>query len=339
MPDRLVTQHQPLKILVLGATGLIGNAIARELVQRGHDVTATCRSDTLQPNVAGLRARVVHGDIDRPGNLEDWMAGQDIVVDAAAPYPLNLVYTPVGQRKATIDYAQTRTSRLIGILRRENCKLVLISTLLADDRHGAIGGIGIQRRMMRVLHPYFAIKRTIERRLTQARDVLPGLLIVRPSACLGPYDIKPREQCLVPKLVAGEIKVAMSQRMNLVDTRDVARGVAGAIDAGRFAETIALTGHNTTIEGLLDEIAASSSTRPPRWQFPAALAVLPSFWAEFGWAGLGRPSPLPSLLPILVNEQGWEDTSAAQQSLGVVPRPLTETVTDTIGWYRQLGYC
>lgn len=339
MTDLQATQRQSKKILVLGATGLIGNAIARELVDRGHDVTATCRSANLKPNVEELRARVVHGDIDGPENLENWMAGQDIVVDAAAPYPLNLVYTPAGQRKPTIDYAQARTSRLIENLCREDCKLVLISTLLADDKHAGNVGIGIQRRMMRVLHPYFAIKKIIERRLTQARDKLPGLLIIRPSACLGPFDIKPREQCLVPKLVAGEIKVSMSQRMNLVDTRDVACGVAGAIEAGRFAETIALTGHNTTIEGLLDEIAASSTTPPPRWRFPAALAVLPSFWAEFGWAGLGRPSPLPSLFPILVSEQGWEETSVAQQSLGVVPRPLAETVTDTISWYRQLGYC
>lgn len=327
----------PCKILVLGATGLIGNAIARELAARGHKVTATCRSQTTSANLQGLSVSVAHGDLDAPGALENSVSNQDVVIDAAAPYPLNLIHNPAGRRRPTVAFATERSRRLARALSASGGKLVLISTLLADDPETHPGLAGLQQRLMRIAHPYFAIKKTIERTLQQHAQDIAGLLIVRPPACMGPYDIKPREQSLVPKLVAGEVKVAMSQAMNLVDTRDVAAVVATAVETDQFDQTIEICGHNTSIGDLLDEIGRQTGVAPPRWRFPAPLAVLPSYWAEFAWASIGRASPLPALLPVLVSEQRWAN-QGARPTLGVTPRPLAQTVADTLAWYQRLGY-
>lgn len=328
----------PQSILVLGATGLIGNAIAREFAARGHAVTATCRASALPANLDGLPVTVVHGDLDGPELLEKLVPGHNVVVDAAAPYPLNLLHTPPGKQRPTIAGAAARGRRLAQAVHAADSKLVLISTLLAVPPPAERGLAGVQQRLMRVAHPYFAIKRVIERTLLQSEPPLPGLLIVRPPACIGPYDIKPREYCLVPKLVAGEVKVAMSQAMNLVDTRDVARIIAAAIEADRYGETLEICGHNTSIGALLDEISHQTGAPAPRWRFPARLAVMPSWWGEFAWASIGRASPLPALLPVLVSEQRWAGQSG-QATLGIAPRPLGETVADTVAWYRKLGYC
>lgn len=328
----------PRPILVLGASGLIGNAITRELSARGHKVTASCRARTLPANLDGLPVSVVHGDLDLPGFLEELVPGHEVVVDAAAPYPLNLVHTPPGKQRPTIAGAAVRSERMADLMHAAGCKLVLISTLLAAPPPAERGLAGVQQRLMRVAHPYFAIKRVIERTLLQADPPLPGLLIVRPPACLGPYDTKPREQCLVPKLVAGEVKVAMTQAMNLIDTRDVARIIATAIEAERYGETLEICGHNTSIGALLDEISRQSGAPAPRWRFPANLAVLPSWWGEFAWASVGRASPLPALLPVLVSEQRWAGQSG-NSTMGITPRPLEQTVADTLSWYRELGYC
>lgn len=332
------TAASPQRILVLGAAGLIGNAIARTLGKRGHQVTASCRARETPRNLVDLPLTLAHGDLDSPGLLEALMPTHDVVVDAAAPYPLNLVHTPPGRQKATIAYAAERSARLASLSRTANTKLVVISTLLAAPTATAPGLPGLQQRLMRIAHPYFAIKKTIERTLLQATPPLPGLLIVRPPACMGPWDVKPREYCLVPKLVAGEVKVAMSQAMNLIDTRDVAEIIAAAIETDRYGETLEICGHNTSIGELLDEISRQSGAPAPRWRFPASLAVLPSWWAEFAWASVGRASPLPALLPVLVSEQRWAGQGGTP-TLGITPRSLEQTVTDTLAWYRKLGYC
>lgn len=327
-------------VLVLGASGLIGNAVVRELIRREYNVTGTCRrARNSTPNLDGLDVRLVYGDIDTPGCLDSWIEGQDVVVDAAAPYPLHLIYTSEGSNKPRLRHAEKRTDTLISSLQRHNAKLVHVSTLLARPRDPGPGLSGLQRRMMRVIHPYFLIKSLIEDRLHNARDSMPGVLIVQPSACLGPYDVKPREQCLVPKLASGEVSMAITHKMNVIDTRDLAGGIAAAIEQGWYGQTIKLTGNNTSTDELLSEIETISGVPSPRWRYPAALGVLPSYWAELMWASVGRPSPVPSLLPALICEQGWMKTGDEQQALGIVPRPLSETMRDTLRWYHGLGYC
>lgn len=72
-----------MKILVTGATGFIGRAIARELTSQGHQVTAlvrkTSNSDVLnQDNIP-----FVYGDINDPESLRRAFKGQQAVVHAA----------------------------------------------------------------------------------------------------------------------------------------------------------------------------------------------------------------------------------------------------------------
>ena len=327
-------------VLVLGATGLIGNAVVHQLLDSGFSVTGTCRRQGKLPkNLDGLDARVVHGDINDPGTLDEWVEGHDVVVDAAAPYPLHLVDTKLRGEQSAIGHAENRTNALIGSIRRHRAKLVHVSTLLAQPARPQASFSGMQKQMMRALHPYFSIKSMIEDRLHEAADTLPGVAIIQPSACLGPYDVKSEEQCLIPKVVRGEMPVAVSHRINVVDTRDVAKGIVASIKQDYFGRTIRLTGHNTSIESLLAEVAGLGGNPAPRLRYPAEFSVLPSYWAEIMWAAIGRESPMPSLLPVLICEQDWMDISAEQLDLDITPRPLGETIEDTVGWYRELGYC
>ncbi|RVU38779.1 NAD-dependent epimerase/dehydratase family protein [Hwanghaeella grinnelliae] len=58
-----------MKVLVLGATGSIGTAVARELAGQGHTVLALCRSDASERDLKALGYETLRGDLRRP---EDW---------------------------------------------------------------------------------------------------------------------------------------------------------------------------------------------------------------------------------------------------------------------------
>ena len=73
-----------MKILVTGATGFIGAAVARKLSQQGHEVLALSRSDAAAAKlqVAGLSP--VAGDFSVPASLAASAAQVDAIVSAAS---------------------------------------------------------------------------------------------------------------------------------------------------------------------------------------------------------------------------------------------------------------
>jgi uncharacterized protein YbjT (DUF2867 family) len=64
-------------VLVTGATGQQGGAVARQLLSRGHKVRALTRKPQGEAAkaLAGLGAEVVPGDLDEVGSLEKALAG------------------------------------------------------------------------------------------------------------------------------------------------------------------------------------------------------------------------------------------------------------------------
>jgi uncharacterized protein len=71
-----------MKIVVFGASGVIGRAITAELLARGHTVTAATRSGAP---VEGLVVQVVTGDASDPGSVARLAAGKDAIVSAIGP--------------------------------------------------------------------------------------------------------------------------------------------------------------------------------------------------------------------------------------------------------------
>src|SRR4051812_31827399 len=61
------------KILVIGATGQQGGALARLLLQKKHEVYALTRnteSESKAQNLRNLGAKIIKGDLDNPDSLK-----------------------------------------------------------------------------------------------------------------------------------------------------------------------------------------------------------------------------------------------------------------------------
>ena len=327
------------RALVLGATGHLGNAITRELLAHGYRVTAATRQ-AHPAALAGLDVDVVHGDADRPDCLDAWLPGHDFVVDAAAPYPLNLFAAARPGGPAPLDQARRRMSTLLNSVARAGAALGHVSSYTTLPRPDAEGTIAaIEARARRRVHPYFAVKATMEAMVLEAARGGLRAAVVNPTACLGPWDRRPRELCVVPMLVTGQVPALVTQTMNVIDVRDVAAALRAALEQRRFGIPIALAGHDCRTDVLATTVCALARASAPRLRLPARLTVAGVLFAEAGWALLGRSSPLPAIGPLLVLDGYAMAPSADQRALGVLPRPLDETLRDAIAWYRSLGYC
>jgi dihydroflavonol-4-reductase len=325
------------RALVLGGAGQIGNAVTRALVTDGFDVSVVGRRPLPPANVAPLSIAYLAGDIDNAGQLDHWVAEHDVVVDAAAPYALNLFHRRSSAELDPSEHARRRTAALIASLRRHRRTLLYIGTLARPPEHTPSGPRWL--RLGSRLQPYFRVKAIIESALQQAAAEGLSLMVIKPSACLGPWDVRPRFQCWVPAVLAGQVPLTLDHRVNVVDTRDVARAAVAALGARKLGDEIHVVGHNTTVRELFGLVCAVGGAAEPAWSIPAAYAVLPALWAELGSSLLDQPSALPSLVVMLLCQQQWLEVGATQRELGAAPRPLLDTVRDAIAWYRTMRYC
>jgi dihydroflavonol-4-reductase len=124
---------------------------------------------------------------------------------------------------------------------------------------------------------------------------------------------------------------------DFVDVRDVAQGIVAAADRGRSGEGYVLSGHAMTVVDLLQELARLSGIPAPRLRFPLGVAravglVAPAYYR------LRRQRPLFTTYSVdVINSNYCMDKSKAERELGFSARPLTETFSDTIRWFRREG--
>jgi NADH dehydrogenase len=71
-------------ILVVGATGSLGQKIARGLLDRGETVHALARPSSNWPPLEAAGARVAFGDLKQPASLERACEGADVVITTAS---------------------------------------------------------------------------------------------------------------------------------------------------------------------------------------------------------------------------------------------------------------
>jgi dihydroflavonol-4-reductase len=321
--------------LVLGGTGHVGHAILRELLARGYRVDALSRK-ARPPILEGLDVRVRQGDASVPGDIEAHIEQGGVVVDAAAPYPLHLDLS----RRDGVDpvrAAVARTERLVEATERRGATLVFISSFTTLPRPAGFVS-ELEARMRRAAHPYFVTKQAMEGVVLEGCRRGLRAVVVNPTACLGPWDAKPRSLCYLPLLLSGELPATAMRAVNVVDVRDVACGAVAALEANLFARPLLLAGHDIRADHLSARACQLAGRRPPILRASTRATATAFYWTEWFFEAMGRRAPFPSLPALLLCEARATGIGDAQRTLGVLPRPLEETLVDSIEWYRQLGY-
>ena len=323
------------QVVVLGGTGHIGAAIARAFAADGADVVAVGRSAEPRANLAGTTVVQRAGDDRQAAQLAGWCAQAEVIVDAATPYPL---WRHGAEVRGVVADARRRMAQVIRAAQQADAALVHISSFTTLPPSGSV-----QDRMrlatLRGMHPYFELKEKVEQDVRAAlRSGLRGA-VVNPSACFGPYDLKAAEQAYIPMLLAGKVAGTLRHRMNVVDVRDVARGVTALVAGGYRAPQLPIFGHNIRVDELSEQICDMAGVPAPRLKAPLMMTLAGAYWAETAAAMVGRKSAWPSLPMLLTGAGHAVEISPAQQALGVAPRALSQTLADALAWYRQIGRC
>ncbi|MEM7520308.1 MAG: NAD-dependent epimerase/dehydratase family protein [Pseudomonadota bacterium] len=319
--------------VVLGGTGHIGAAIARALDQQGLSVTATGRRSVAPPNLMGTDVAYAAGDDRTPGQLAAWVRDADIIVDAATPYP---VWRYGADPKTVVAAARRRSRDVVELTSKQGARLVHVSSFTTLPAQGGLKE-SLRLAWVRGVHPYFEVKEKVEADVLAAlSDGLKGT-VINPTACFGPYDMKPAKQAFIPMLMQGEVMGSVRHPLNVVDVRDVAACVCALLQAVDGPARLPVSGHNIHVDALMAQVCAIADLTAPTLRAPLLPTATASYLAETAAALRGRKPTWPSLPMLLTLAGGSRKMSAQQRALGVTLTPLDQTLEDAVAWYRQIA--
>ncbi len=318
-----------MKALITGGTGLVGNAVAKKLCDRGHEVRALVRDPgRAAKHLPGIEIR--RGDITDRASVDAAAEGVDWVFHAAG------MPEQWQADEAIFDRVNRDGTRnvLEAALAAGAKRAVYTSTM---DVFAAPPGGTLREDRLDPEPKHTAYERSKQAADREAEAVrAKGLEVVHvnPSAVYGPSPVHVALNSFFLKLMRREVPMLPPGGMSVVYVDGLAEAHVAAAERGRSGERYLVSDTFVTNVELARAIVAEAGLgRVPR----AAPAWLMNLVAAVNApiARVIRREPLiaPGQLAFLL----WEarvDSAKAERELGFAPQPLDRGVRETVAFLR-----
>ncbi|HTV46060.1 MAG TPA: hopanoid-associated sugar epimerase [Stellaceae bacterium] len=328
---------QPDLCLVTGATGFVGSAVARLLLQQGHRVRALVRPAADRRNLGGLDLDIATGSMEDAASLAAAVRGCRYLFHVAADYRL-WVPDPAAMYRTNVDGTRELMTAALaaGVERIVHTSSVATLGLIP----GGSADEDTPARFEDMIGPYKRSKYRAEEAVRElvAERGLPAV-IVNPSTPVGPRDLKPTPTGrLIVEAARGHMPGFVDTGLNIVHVDDVAAGHLAAAATGRIGERYILGSENLTLAEILGEVARVTGRRAPRMQVPHAMAAVAAVLAETAARVSGR-EPLTTRDGVrMAKKKMYFSSAKASRELGYRPRPARLAIGDAVGWFEANGY-
>jgi dihydroflavonol-4-reductase len=325
-----------MKALVTGATGFVGAAVARRLLDDQWQVRVLARPGSDRRNLQRLDVELIEGDLTDMNSLQHAAHGCEGLFHVAADYRL-------GARDAQQLYRTNveGTRNVLSAARRSGVQRIVYTSSVATIGIPADGTPGDERTansLENMIGHYKRSKYLAEEVAREAAREGMAVVIVSPSTPVGPGDLKPTPTGqLVLDAAAGRMPAYVDTGLNVVHVDDVAAGHLLAYERGKVGERYILGGEDMTLRDILGQIAMLVGRKPPRVRLPYGV-VLPIAYAAEGFARISGRSGRITLEGVRMSRKRMFFSSAkAARELGYTARPALHAFQDAIRWFRDNG--
>ena len=324
--------------LVTGASGFLGSAVLRALLERGEPVRALVRPRSNRQNLDGLPVEIALGDLTDRQSLADAVRGCQAVFHVAADYRL-WAADPAELYRTNVDGTRT----LLEAAGEAGVARILYTSSVATLGSRPDGEPADERTPAKLDHMIGHYKRS-KYLAEQAVRELAGrglpVVIVNPSAPIGPRDIRPTPTGrMVLEAARGHFPAYVDTGLNVVHVDDAAEGHLLAFERGRIGQRYVLGGENLPLGEILGTIAQLVGRRAPRLRLPPGLLLPLAHLAETAARLRGGREPLLTTDGLrMARKRMYFSSALAERELGFRARPALEALRDALDWYRRHGY-
>ncbi len=331
-----------MNCFVTGASGFIGANLVHELIARGHRVRALLRPGADTRGLAGAEYEAVPGDVTDRDSLARGLRGCDWCFHVAASYHLWLPdYAPM--YAANVD----GTRNVIETAAAAGCaRIVYTST---------VGCIGLPREINGSVTPTDEnapvseaqmsndYKRSKWRAEVIARDLAAKgapVVIVNPSAPIGPRDVKPTPTGqVIVDFLHRRMPAYLDTGLNWAHVHDVAVGHILAAERGRVGERYIL-GHaagNWTMREAFAVLEELTGVPAPRFRIPYVVALGAAHIGET-ISRFTQKTPRAPLAGVrMARYKMFFNPAKAIRELGLPQTPPRQALADAVAWFRAHG--
>lgn len=311
-----------MKVLVTGASGMLGRQTAEALAARGDDVTV------LQRRPSGLRLREVLGDVADAPCVVEAVRGHDAVMHLAAKVDV------VGRWR---DYERANvqgTRNVVEACRASGvARLIHVSSPSVAHAGAALVGAGAAPPDPQRARGHYARSKALAEQVALDADGGPlAVLALRPHLVWGPGDTQLIAR-IVERARAGRLPVIGSGAA-LVDSTYISNAsdaLVAALDrceSARGEAYVVSNGEPRPVGELIGDICRASGVTAPTRRVPFLSAALAGAAVDAVWAarlalpGLLTPGdpPLTRFLAEQLATAHWFDQRRTRSALGWTPR-------------------
>ena len=333
----LIAVPSSAPILVTGATGFVGSAVARALVARGQTLRLLVRAGSDRSNLAGLDAELVEGDLRDAASLARAVDGCAGLFHVAADYRL-WVPDPDAMMRANVAGTRDlmRAAQRAQVPRMVYCSSVAALGQIGD---GTPADENTPNDPAKIVGVYKQSKYLAEQAvLDMVRDEALPAVIVNPSTPVGPRDIKPTPTGkTIRDAAAGKIPAYIDTGLNIVHVDDVATGHLLAFDHGRVGERYILGGEDFLLRDLLRLIAEVAGQKPPLCALPAPALWPVAMGCEMAARLFGIDPLVTREMLVMARKKMFFSSARARAELGYAPRPARLAIEDAVAWFGKHG--
>ncbi len=325
-----------MKIAVTGATGHIGANVVRGLLDNGFEVKALYRSASKLRALEGLDVEKAEGNILDEEYLSRSFKKVDAVVHLAAI--ISIDGDPDGMVMKT--NAEGPKKIVNACIKNEVPRLIHFSSIHAYHIPPTLPKADESCTL--ALEDKYAYNRS---KAHGQRAVFEGVknglnvTALNPTAVIGPHDyFGSLSGQMLQQLYQGKLPSLVKGGYDWVDVRDLVDATVAVLKDKVYGEPFLLSGNWATIKEIGQLVHQNGGKKPPAIELPLWVAYV-------GLPFLKTFSKITNRPPLYTGESLENlkrkdvcSSEKATEKLGYTPRPLNETIRDTIEWFKKEGF-
>jgi dihydroflavonol-4-reductase len=313
-----------MRILVTGASGLLGANVVEVLLEAGHKVNVLLRKSSATLGLKGLKATFHFGDILDTNSIVNAALGCEVIVHCAAH---TLQWKTSAQTHTDINLQGTKNI----ILAAEKAHVQKVIYVSTANTFPSIGEDLASTHTAYILSKKAAEEYVLEQDLVEA-------VIINPSFMIGARDSKPSSGQILLHYMNQNPILTPSGGKSFIHVKDVAEGINNSIFVGVKGKRYLMANHNMTYGDFFDLANNVFELSKKKINIPSSLSLATGFAGSLYEKFTGQSPKMTLQNAKIINKKLYYDGSAAYGALNVAPRPIAQAILEAHDWFKENNF-
>ncbi len=325
------------KVLITGATGLLGANLTRELYRLGHDIRLLVRPTASLRLLDDIPAEIFHGDVQHEAAVNLAVQGCEYVVHAAS---ITDQWGVTFEDYERVNY--TGTILIADACRRHNVrKLIYVSTANTlgpgskTEPGNELAGFSLFGAGSGYINSKYLAQQYVLEQVE--KHGLPAV-VVNPTFIIGPHDARPSSGKLLLHGIKSRWVWCPPGGKNFVHVGDVCRGIALAMEKGKPGNCYLLAGENLSYREFFRIVSRTVRRKRMLLTIPAWVLKAGGLAGSLTGKLTGHKPRLNYTTASLLCLNNYYTGRKSERELGMRYASAEAAVADACAWLKENDY-